>query len=328
VRWILIVLSLVAPAATGALTIAPGDLVDVTQSPYSPIEPRIAPPIYLLNSGGALKGLAPRFWPFFAFGSNNHLFAMDWFNGPEIKEYDNSFNLVRIIRAPPTNPMGLLVAPNGDFGYLDTEFAVHILGAAGQLKATYPLPNAGGPFPFTLFAPSFDLAPDGCTLLYTDAAHIGRRFNLCMGTALANLPTGPTDVVRALADGGYVAVHGHFDYQLPSPTLDFYDTNDQLVRSFEVPNKGFAFGEASQILDLRFDSDPQFLWITAGDLRKVRISDGTVMPGSAPAWKFAVNGETRPTIAGIATSPVPATSSLTLAALACAIIVVALRRLS
>jgi hypothetical protein len=171
----------------------------------------------------------------------------------------------------------------------------------GQLKATFALPHSGSSY----VSPTYDLGSDSCTLLYTDLAHAGRRFNVCTGTALPNLADGrerfrpgATDVVRALADGGYVAVHG--------PTFDFYDAADRLVRSIETPFESPRGGgdDTSQVTDLHFDSDSRFLWVAAvGAVYKIRIADGTVVlrAGALPVT-FSVNGERRPTVAEVAAS--------------------------
>jgi len=293
VRPFLIALSLVAAVSAGAVEIAPGYVAVVPHVFFSGIpEPLPPPPMYLLDGAGAYKGALTGYWPLVAFGSNNHVFVIGWFDNV-IYEYDGSFNLVRTI--PPVSGQagdtGLLIAPNGDFYVFDYKFTLRILTSTGQLKASFALPNGGS----GQTDPSFDLTPDGCTVLYTDSAEIGRRFNACTGTALANLPGGRANVVRALADGGFVTVHG--------VTLDFYDATDRLVRTFDVIRFPYPFPD-DKITDLHFHCDPRFLWVAATVVYKVRIADGTVTQSSAQYFpqNLAVNGEQRPTVAGVAAS--------------------------
>jgi hypothetical protein len=291
----LIALSFVAAVSAGAVTIAPGDVAVAPHVLVLNILQPPPPPMYLLDSGGANKGTLPNYWAFGAFGPDNHVFLVGSFSN-QIDEYDPSFNLVRTIGQTfyTAGTAGLLIAPNGDFYVLDRTCVLYILSPAGQLKATLALPTSGS----GQADPSFDLAAEGCTVLYTDVAEIGRRFNACTGTALANLPGGPASVVRALADGGFVTVH--------AITLDFYDTTDRLVRTFNVIRIPYPFPD-DKITDLRFDSDPRYLWVAATVVYKVRIGDGTVTlsagPGSSqPPQNLAVNGEQRPTVAGVAAS--------------------------
>jgi hypothetical protein len=329
-RSFLIGLSLFGAVSARAVMLAPGDvaIVPVDVSVGIP-EPFPGNEDYLLDSNGVYKGLAPNRFPLLTFGSNNHLFVVS--GAQYVEELDSSFNELQVIEVGPTASAGLLRATSGDFYVLDGQYILSILTPAGQLKTSFALPNAGGMLEF--FAPAFDLAPDGCTLLYADGAHTGRRFNVCTGTALPHVAGGPTDVVRALADRGYVAVHGHWETGefLPTSTLDFYDDADHIVRSIKLSlGAVFPYPDlTSQILDLSFDSDPRFLWVGApGRVLKVRIADGAIVRDLySSVVKLAVNGETRPTLAGIAAAPVPATSSWALAALACAIIALALRRL-
>jgi hypothetical protein len=221
-------LSLVVAAAASAVTIVPGDLalIPFNNSLGSDFLP--PSPMYLIDSDGAFVGSLTNWWPLVAFGPDSHLLLGSY---SQVTEYDSSLRQVRSI---PTakDLIGFLVAPNGDLGALDYQYVLYVLGASGQLKASFNLPHTGSQD----FPPAFDLAPDGCTLLYTDGAHSGRRFNVCNGTALANLAGGPTDMVRALQNGGYVAVH--------NATLDFYDVADHLVRSIDTP---FTFGPISGV---------------------------------------------------------------------------------
>jgi hypothetical protein len=284
VRAILIALSLFAAVSAGAMTIAPGDIAVVPQrGPYG-IQPLPLWPMYLLDGTGVYKGA----WPgsddvdLVAFGPNNHLFGIDI--NSIVFEVDGSFNLVRTIPPVPgqAGAAGFLIGPNGDFYVLDYLYVLYILSPAGQVKTSYPLPSTQ-----SNQRPTLDLASDGCTVLYTDGTQTGRRFDACTGTALANLPGGPATVVRALADGGFVTVWGI--------TLSFYDATDRLIRSFAIfPNF------LNTITDLRFDSDPRFLWLTGYEILKVRIADGYISGGnSRPPHSVAVNGEQRPTIAEV-----------------------------
>jgi hypothetical protein len=310
-RYFLAALSLVAALSATAVTIAPGDLVVYAfDSNYGHFpSPQPHPPSYLLASDGSGKGTLPNPWRTAVFGPNGHLFVISLNHFPDwIEEYDDSLSLVGTI-APNFYPRlsmdALLIAPNGDFWVVnDTSYAnpvLYVFTSDGQSKGTFVLPS----IPLELVSPTYDLASDGCTLLYTELSHTGRRFNACTATVLPNLANGrdpfrpgTTDVVRALADGGYVAVHG--------PTLDFFDATDQLVRSIDTPflHPRLGDGSASAITDLHFDSDSRFLWVAAGDaVYKIRIFDGSVvLKAGAPPVTFCVNGERRPTTAEVAAS--------------------------
>ncbi len=294
-KLVLIALSFVAAVSAGAATIAPGDVAVAPHVTVLNILPPPPPPMYLLESAGAYKGALPNYWAFAAFGPDNHVFLIGPFSN-QIDEYDPSFNLVRTIGPNfyTAGTAGFLIAPNGDFYILDRSCVLYILSPAGQLKATLALPHSGS----GLADPSLDLAADSCTVLYTDVAEVGRRFNACTGTALANLPGGQASVVRALADGGFVTVH--------TITLDFYDTTDRLVRTFDVIRFPYPFA-GDKITDICFDSDAHFLWVAATVVYKVRIGDGTVTLSAGPGvpqtpQNLAVNGEHRPTVAGVAAS--------------------------
>jgi hypothetical protein len=87
-RTFLIGLSLVAAVTAGAVTIAPGYVAVVPHVFFSGIpEPPPPPPMYLLDNAAVYKGALPGYWPLVAFGTNNHVFVIGWFDNV-IYEYD------------------------------------------------------------------------------------------------------------------------------------------------------------------------------------------------------------------------------------------------
>jgi hypothetical protein len=301
------VLALLAAASAGAVTIVPGDIADAPPPPCWGGGGCIAtppPPVTLvLDHGTATK--ATLFGPYIvAFGPNGHLFGAFG----NITEYDSSAAVVRHI-TPPFFPAAMTVAQNGDIYALSSTGTVAILSPTGTLKQTFAMPFTGGPL---IIPASFDLGADQCTIVYTDGAQTGRRFDACGVQALPDLAPGPWTAVRAMSDGGYIAAR--------QSTLSIFDAQNHLLRSYTP--------QIEAVTALAFDIDPQFVWAgTAFTLTKIRLADGVrVSFGGVGPLYLAVNGEQRPAAAPLA-ADIPTLSPSLLFALALGLMVLAWQRL-
>jgi hypothetical protein len=301
------VLALLAAASAGAVTIVPGDIADAPPPPCWGEGGCIAtppPPVtFLLDHTTSAKTTLPG--PYIvAFGPNGHLFGAVG----NITEYDSSATVVRHI-TPPFFPVSMTVAQNGDVYALSPTGTVAILSPTGTLKQTFAMPFTSGPL--TIPA-SFDLGADQCTIFYTDGVQTGRRFDACSVQALPGLAPGPWTAVRAMSDGGYIAVR--------QSTLSIFDAQNKLLRSYTP--------QIESVTTLAFDIDPQYLWAgTAFTLTKIRLGDGVrVLFGGVGPLYLAVNGEQRPAAATLATD-IPTLSPSLLFALALGLILLALQRL-
>ena len=304
----LIVAALLTAASASAATITPGDIAKAPPPPCWGGGPCVATPpppvVYLLDRDMQRKLLLPG--PLMvAFGPNGHLFG-GFFT--DIAEYDASLAIVRHFTLP-FFPAAITVAQNGDLYALSWSGSVAILSPAAVLKQTFTMPFTSAE---TSLAPSFDLASDQCTIVYTDNAQNGRRFDACTQTPLADLAPGPWDAVRAMGDGGYLAAR--------QSTLSIFDAQNHLLRSLTL--------QIHPISAIAFDSDPAFVRVgTTFTLEKIRLSTGERVDATAlgPLY-LAVNGEQRPAAAAFATT-VPSLSPPLLFGLAAALIALAWQRL-
>src|SRR5439155_7611410 len=132
-----------------------------------------------------------------------------------IIERDASLAVIRQIPWPSDvgDIFGLAVGATGDiylyagpnnFAPSANDWLLYVLSPAGTIKQRFVLPNSP-PSGQLVELPSFDLAPDQCTVLYVGWQGVGRRFNACTGQQLPNLASPTIDAVRALSDGGYIA---------------------------------------------------------------------------------------------------------------------------
>ena len=301
-------LTLLVAISAAATTIAPGDLA------YAPpplcwggtacIATPPPPNFFLVNDALTVQQI--RYGLIVAFGPNNQLFV----DGLHV--YDASLNL---IHDPLIDfyPSAVTVAQNGDVYLLNSSGRIAIYSLSGVLQKTFAVSYALGQI---VIPPSFDLAPDQCTIFYTDGAETGHRFNACTGQQLPDIPGGPWVAIRALADGGYVAAK--------QSTLSIFDAHDHLVRAL-APEIG-----SGNITALAFAADPHALWIgTNIALVKIDFASGrAINSGGTGVVYLAVNGEQRPTSAvAIAPQDVPSLSPSLLAVLAFGLIVLAILRL-
>ena len=298
-----VVAIVLAAVAAEGVTIAPGDVATMPVNPCCCILCPPPPQDVLAANDGTLKqkfdGSA------LAFGPNGHLFV-NTFAG--LTEYDTSMNVVHTIHPVFSK---FTIAPNGDIYTLTFSMTIAILSPSGAVKQMFTLPNPEETFSGLQV---IDVAPDQCTVFYTDAALHGHRFNTCTGQPLADLAPGTWNALRAMSDGGYLAANGG--------TLSVFDANNQLLRSYvEQP---------WTIRALAFDADPRFVWIGVGTASKMRLADGTIV-GIVNALfsgveEIAVNGEQRSAAADLSTN-IPALSPPLLFALALGLTALAWQRL-
>lgn len=300
-------LALLMATSAAAVTIAPGDIADAPPPPCWGGGLCIAtppPPITILLDHDT-QTKTTLFGPYVvAFGPNGHLFA-GGFGG--FTEYDPSLAVVRTL--PATGLTALTVAQNGDVYVLRLDGVLTIFSPAGAVKQTITLPFTAGSL---VIPPSLDLAGDQCTLLYTDGAQHGRRFDVCTQQPLPDLAPGPWTAVRAMSDGGYLAGR--------DATLSIFDAQNHLLRTFTP--------QIESVTALAFDSNPRFLWAgTPGAVAKIDLATGArvAFGGIGPLY-LAVNGEQRPAAAAFA-STIPALSPPLLLAMALGLIVLAWQRL-
>jgi hypothetical protein len=306
-QHLMAILALLLATSAAAVTIVPGDIADapppVCWGGGGCIATPPPPVTVILGNDTQTKTMLPG--PFIvAFGPNGHLYASG-FNF--VTEYDAALAVVRSFTAPTV--ASLTVAQNGDVYVLGPTGILTIFTPAGTTKQTLPLPFTAG----SLVIPaSLDLAGDQCTLLYTDGAQTGRRFDVCTQQALPDLAPGPWTAVRAMSDGGYIAGR--------DSTLSIFDAQNHLLRTFTP--------QIESVSALAFDIDPRFVWVgTIGTLAKIDLSDGgRVAVGGVGPLYLAVNGEQRPAAAAFAPT-IPALSPLLLLAMALGLIILAWQRL-
>jgi hypothetical protein len=301
------ILALFVATSAAAVTIAPGDIADAPPPMCWGGGGCIAtpPPPYtlLLGNDTQMKFIIYSYY-IVAFGPNAHLYAGGF---SSVTEYDTALAIVRTF---PTTPVAsLTVAQNGDVYVLGFTGLLTIYTPAGVPKQTLPLPFTAG----SLVIPaSLDLAGDQCTLLYTDDAQVGRRFDVCTQHALPDLAAGPWNAVRAMSDGGYIAGR--------DATLSIFDAQNHLLRTFTP--------QIESVSALAFDADPRFVWVgTTGTIAKIDLANGArvAVGGFGPLY-LAVNGEQRPAAANFAAT-IPALSPPMLLAIALGLTVLAWQRL-
>jgi len=301
------VLALLAAASAGAVTIVPGDIASGSGGYCCCITCPPPPPTNLLTNTLASKSIVTANGAV-AFAPGNRLYVTN--NAGRIDVFDASLMRTQIVLTPPvTFAAGLAIAANGDLLMLASfDNTLHIYSPTGAAKQTFALPTTIG----VAFSASFDLAPDQCTVFYIDGGTIGRRFNICTGQPLADLPSGPWNAVRALSDGGYIAGR--------AGALSIFDANDHLLRTLTPP--------IQTPWCMAFDSDSHYIWVgtVGGPIVKVQLENGSNALSGATAFWLAVNGEQRPATATLA-ADIPTLSPSPLFALALGLILLALQRL-
>jgi len=297
---------LLAAVAAEGVTIAPGDIAYGQPACQGPCVNPSPPPITtLLDNSGAVK--PPTLYGYIAaFGPNGHLFIS---NGGTIQELDTSLAPVRLFQRPGESTVALTIAQNGNVLALSPDGVLTVYSPTAAVLQTNTLPFVVGSL---IPPPSLDLGPDQCTLFYTDGALSGRRYDICNDQPLASLAPGQWNAVRAMSDGGYIAVAGS--------TFSIFEGQNHRLREF-TPN-------VDAIVALAFDSDPRFL--IAGTLtavNRIRLADGvrTAFFGGRMLY-LAVNAEQRPAAAPFATD-IPALSPPLLFAVALGLTALAWQRL-
>ncbi len=131
------------------------------------------------------------------------------------------------------------------------------ISPSGQVVAMYT--------PGTPFAQFIDLAPDQCTMYFTDTVPTVYRFDVCRGVALpplaTTLPPGVAGDLRVLPSGLILVTDGAAGVVLIDPT------SGAVVRTYPVP---------SQLLALATDGTS--FWAGGGPLvRRVDLQSGAIL---------------------------------------------------
>lgn len=119
------------------------------------------------------------------------------------------------------------------------------VGHAGCSGAILKLTAAGAPLVAYPVAPDFigsfwiDLAPDGCTMVYTGWGPNVKRYNVCTATQLTNfnaapMPGGDTHDIRLLPDGGVLVSSGEVIARL--------NASGVLVQTYSVSEESYWSG--------------------------------------------------------------------------------------
>jgi hypothetical protein len=193
----------------------------------------------------------------------------------------------------------------------DTDYSITHVGISGSPVARYSLPASA------YFPQAVDLASDQCTLYYLTINTLS-RFDVCHGTALADLATFP--------GGGVTA----YDFRiLPDHTL-LVGLSSHLAQLNTAGQTLRQFGGG--VFRMALDTDPRFLWAetSGGKFAKLDLATGTTVlgpfdTGMQSITSMTVFGEPRAALINGPLADIPALSPLLLVVLAGVLLGVGLR---
>jgi|GEM_PF-4295548 len=216
-----------------------------------------------------------------AFDSVGNLYAA---GDSALQIFDTTLRPVRTI-ALSEAPIALAVNDAGVSFVAGTSGNLRVYSPGGVLQQAFMLPNVAPPVSFM----SIDVAPDGCTLVYTGANDRVNRFDVCARVALPPIAQDRRfTAVRALRDGGFAGA--------TDTRIELWNGSGQLIHSVALPPERFN-NRPVHVEALAFDVDPNFVVIaTDTGLMKLNIRNPAIVKSdflSNPIG-VAVFGEARP----------------------------------
>ena len=307
---VLAMLLAVPPCAAGA-SLHTGDLITALAylTTFTPPPPRLA---FFDATLAGPTSFADRTSNSVAIGGNGTIYAL---TERGIERFDSALNIVTTI---PAFASSIDADRSGNVYGLMIGGGVNVWDIGGNLIRQIQLPDARTGF--------MDLAPDDCTLWYSDSASHAQRYDICRSRALPPLP-GPQQFffVRGLADGGLIGGFGS--------DLFVYDANGELLRILHIAAK-----DSTVVLDVGFSPDSRFMYLGLPApngsiaLSKMQVADGTVVKdnliGNLLPLSIGVIGGEPPTAKDFALAAVPTVSGWMFAVLAAAFALIALRRIA
>lgn len=207
-------------------------------------------------------------------------------DGMKFEIFDPMLQSIR--RMPLPEPSSSLAVDAAGFAYVIGESGTLYVYSPAGFQRSFTLPNLFIPSRFV----SVDIAPDGCTLVYTGVGGAATRFDACAGVPLPDIAKGERfDAVRALRDGGFAGAAGDH--------LEFYDGAGRLLDDVVIRAH-------DRIGAFAFDIDPDYVWI-ATDTQLARFNFRTrtltVHTMLSDPHAVAVFGENRPSSETLAPPP-------------------------
>lgn len=216
---------------------------------------------------------------------------------------------------PGLFPTSQVFDRNGD-SYVGQRFAPQQLlklDAAGNVTRTYDLSSITPDAPFAV-----DLAADQCTLFFVHPFLTSlKRYDVCTGTPLADLPTalpstGSLSALRVLNDGTFLVANNDAVYRLSA--------SGAILQTFSRPG-------GSEWRAVALSPSGETFYATSGAaIQEFRLSDGALIRGPASTVQrvnaLAVAGEPR---AALGPEPVPTFSPFVALTLAVCLALIAWR---
>ena len=222
-----------------------------------------------------------------AFDLAGNLYATTWsansmskFNntGVRIGGFGSGFN---------SNPKSVLVAGNVYVGQSAGSRQVLKFNASGASLGSFsPAVENGG-------IEWIDLAADQCTLFYTSAGKLIKRFNVCTNTQLSDFATLPIGAGEA---AGALRIRPNQEVLVATSEKVFrLDSSGGVIQTYPKPA-----GELGQLFALNLDPDQTSFWTAAvgiGNVYRIDIATGTVLKQFNAGFLFgglAIFGENAP----------------------------------